>query len=114
MKPARPWSDIRYARNSSVAIVRHFQEIASHTDKPVVVYNIPSRVVVNIERTVHAIQTAMVGAERMAGVRGEAVVVALSGPHISSQNSRGVVAVSRPDREIGEEDVQQLVERRLL
>jgi 4-hydroxy-tetrahydrodipicolinate synthase len=31
------------------AIVRHFQEIAARTDKPVVVYNIPSRVVVNIE-----------------------------------------------------------------
>src|SRR6185437_2486172 len=31
------------------AIVRHFEEIASHTDKPIVVYNIPSRVVINIE-----------------------------------------------------------------
>ena len=31
------------------AIVRHFQEIAAETDRPVVVYNIPSRVVVNIE-----------------------------------------------------------------
>ncbi len=32
-------------------------------------------VVVNIEKTVHAIQTAMVAAERMAGVRGESVIV---------------------------------------
>ena len=31
------------------AIVRHFQEIAVMTDKPVIAYNIPSRVVVNIE-----------------------------------------------------------------
>jgi 4-hydroxy-tetrahydrodipicolinate synthase len=31
------------------AIVRHFQEIAAVTDKPVVVYNIPARVVINIE-----------------------------------------------------------------
>jgi cell division protein FtsA len=67
-------------------------------------------VVVNIEKTVHAIQTATVTAERMAGVRGESVVVSVAGPHITSQNSRGVIAVSRPDREIGEEDVDRVVD----
>jgi len=67
-------------------------------------------VVVNIEKTVHAIQTAMVTAERMAGVRGEAVIASLAGPHINSQNSRGVVAVSRQDREIVGEDVDRVVE----
>jgi cell division protein FtsA len=67
-------------------------------------------VVVNIEKTVHAIQTAMVGAERMAGVRGESVLVSLSGPHIASQNSRGVIAVSRPNREIIDEDIDRVVE----
>src|SRR2546430_10664145 len=51
-------------------------------------------VVVNIDKTVQSIQHAMVGAERMAGVRGESVVVCLGGPHITSQNSRGVIAVS--------------------
>ena len=67
-------------------------------------------VVVNIEKTVHAIQTAMVTAERMAGARGEAVIASLAGPHINSQNSRGVVAVSRQDREIDDEDVERVVE----
>ena len=38
-----------YSKPPQRAIVRHFQEIAAATDKPVVVYNIPSRVVVNIE-----------------------------------------------------------------
>jgi 4-hydroxy-tetrahydrodipicolinate synthase len=38
-----------YNKPPQRAIVRHFEEIASATDKPVVVYNIPSRVVVNIE-----------------------------------------------------------------
>src|ERR1700737_2104683 len=52
-------------------------------------------VVVNIDKTVQAIQQAMVGAERMAGVRGESVVVSLAGPHIPSQNSRGVSARAR-------------------
>jgi 4-hydroxy-tetrahydrodipicolinate synthase len=38
-----------YNKPPQRAIVRHFQEIAAATDKPVVVYNIPSRVIVNIE-----------------------------------------------------------------
>jgi 4-hydroxy-tetrahydrodipicolinate synthase len=38
-----------YSKPPQRAIVRHVQEIAAHTDKPVIVYNIPSRVVVNIE-----------------------------------------------------------------
>jgi 4-hydroxy-tetrahydrodipicolinate synthase len=38
-----------YCKPPQRAIVRHFQEIAERTDKPIVVYNIPSRVVINIE-----------------------------------------------------------------
>ncbi|MFL5909894.1 MAG: 4-hydroxy-tetrahydrodipicolinate synthase [Gaiellaceae bacterium] len=38
-----------YNKPPQRAIVRHFQEIAAITDKPVVAYNIPSRVIVNIE-----------------------------------------------------------------
>ncbi len=67
-------------------------------------------VVVNIDKTVQAIQNAAVAAERMAGVRIESVLCSLAGPHITSQNSRGVIAVSRPDREIGGDDVHRVVE----
>jgi cell division protein FtsA len=67
-------------------------------------------VVVNIEKTVQAIQQAMVGAERMAGVSVDSVVVSLAGSHIRSQNSRGVVAVAGSDREIRSEDVQRAVD----
>ncbi len=38
-----------YNKPPQRAIVRHFEEIAAVTDKPIVVYNIPSRVVINIE-----------------------------------------------------------------
>lgn len=38
-----------YNKPPQRAIVRHFQEIACMTDKPVLAYNIPSRVVVDIE-----------------------------------------------------------------
>lgn len=67
-------------------------------------------VVVNIERTVQAIQQAVLIAERMAGVHVESVVVSLAGSHIRSQNSRGVIAVAAADREIRERDVQRAVE----
>jgi 4-hydroxy-tetrahydrodipicolinate synthase len=38
-----------YSKPPQRAIVRHFEEIAGATDLPVVAYNIPGRVVVNIE-----------------------------------------------------------------
>ncbi len=67
-------------------------------------------VIVNLDKTIAAIQSAAVQAERMAGQRIESVVVSLGGTHVWSQNSTGVVAVARPDREIGEDDVQRVVE----
>jgi len=67
-------------------------------------------VVVNLDKTMAAIQAAAVAAERMAGQRIEQVVVSLAGTHLCSQNSTGVIAVARPDREIGEDDVQRVVE----
>jgi len=39
-----------YNKPPQRAIVRHFEEIAAATDKPVVAYNIPARVVVKMER----------------------------------------------------------------
>ncbi len=67
-------------------------------------------VVVNLEKTISSIQAATVAAERMAGQRIESVVVSLGGTHLWSQNSTGVVAVAHPDHEIGEDDVQRVVE----
>jgi cell division protein FtsA len=67
-------------------------------------------VVVNIEKTVASITAAAQAAERMAGVRFDSVVVSLAGPHLTSQNSRGVIAVSRDSHEIGAEDVERVVD----
>jgi 4-hydroxy-tetrahydrodipicolinate synthase len=38
-----------YNKPPQRAIVRHFEEIADRTDKPIIAYNIPARVVINIE-----------------------------------------------------------------
>ena len=67
-------------------------------------------VVVNIDKTVESIHAAVLRAERMAGLRIESVSVSLGGPHLRSERSRGVVAVSRPDREIEPEDIERVVE----
>jgi len=67
-------------------------------------------VVVDLNATTRAIEDAVDKAERMAGTKVAAASVAVSGEHIASQNSRGVVAVSRTDREIAEADVSRVVE----
>jgi len=67
-------------------------------------------VVVDIDATVRAITEACQKAERMAGVRVKSVHVSAGGPHMTTTNNRGVVAVSRPDREITEEDQARVME----
>ena len=55
-----------YNKPPQRAIVRHFEEITAATDKPVVAYNIPSRVVVNIEpETI----TQLASIENLVGVK---------------------------------------------
>jgi 4-hydroxy-tetrahydrodipicolinate synthase len=55
-----------YNKPPQRAIVRHFQEIACMTDKPVLAYNIPSRVVVDIEP---ATMDELARIENLAGVK---------------------------------------------
>src|SRR2546426_513149 len=67
-------------------------------------------VVVDLEKTVHSIQRAVGEAERMAGMPVRGVYAGIAGDHIRSINSRGVIAVSRKDNEIGAADVERVVE----
>lgn len=67
-------------------------------------------VVVDLEKTVGSIQRAVDEAERMAGVSVKGVTAGIAGDHIRSINSRGVIAVSRKDNEIGQADVDRVVE----
>jgi cell division protein FtsA len=66
--------------------------------------------VVNLEKTVLSIKKAVAAAEQMAGVRVRSVFAGVSGEHVRSFNSRGVVAVTRSDREIRESEVLRVVE----
>jgi cell division protein FtsA len=67
-------------------------------------------VVVDLDSTVSAIEQAVERAERMAGVKVSSAYVAVSGEHIASADSRGVVAVARGDHEIGESDVARVID----
>lgn len=66
--------------------------------------------IVDIDDAMIGINTSLEAAERMAGLSVASAVISIGGAHIESQNSRGVVAVSEPDKEITPEDVRRVVE----
>jgi cell division protein FtsA len=68
-------------------------------------------VVVNLDATVDAIKKAQEEAELMAGVEIDAAFIGISGAHIKSFNSRGVIAVSGKNREIGREDIKRVIDQ---
>ncbi len=67
-------------------------------------------VVVNLEKTVRSIETAIEQAEQMAGAKIDQVYVGIAGDHIRSYNGRGVVAVAGPENEITEDDVRRVID----
>ena len=67
-------------------------------------------VVVNIEKTVRCIQTAVERAELSSGVSIRDVVVGIAGDHIESFQTRNIVAISNTSSEITAADVRRLVE----
>ncbi|KKQ96154.1 MAG: cell division protein FtsA [Candidatus Levybacteria bacterium RIFCSPHIGHO2_02_FULL_39_36] len=66
--------------------------------------------IVDIEEAASSINASLEAAERMAGYSVDQVFVSLSGAYILSQNSKGVVAISQPNGEIEESDVQRVLE----
>lgn len=66
--------------------------------------------VVDIKEATEAVEDSIEKAERMAGHKINQAYVAVGGPHISSLNSHGIVAVSNPQGEISEEDVTRVIE----
>ncbi|TSC84633.1 MAG: cell division protein FtsA [Parcubacteria group bacterium Gr01-1014_13] len=67
-------------------------------------------VVNSIEDVVSSISACLERVERMVGVPIDSVWVGISGLHILSQSSKGVVAVSKANSEITEEDVNRALE----
>ncbi len=66
--------------------------------------------VVDLEDTISAISSSLEEAERMAGIPIEHVLVAIGGDHIQSTNSKGVIAVSGENGEVGNADLERVIE----
>ncbi len=67
-------------------------------------------VVTSIEDAVTCLTSCIEKGERMAGVPLERAIVSISGAHILSQTSKGVIAVSKANGEINEDDVERVIE----
>ncbi len=104
--------DIGSSKITCVIATRSVEESALRV---VGVASVPSKgirksQIVDIEDTIDAATTAVESAERMAGLAVRSAVASISGIHISSQNSKGLVAVQNPDGEITPLDVDRVVE----
>ncbi|MBN2384669.1 cell division protein FtsA [bacterium] len=67
-------------------------------------------VIINIDNTVKSIQEACKEAQHMAGTSIDLVYASIAGDHIRGFNSRGVIAVSRKNREITQKDKARAIE----
>lgn len=67
-------------------------------------------IISSIEDAVSSISACLEKAERMIGMPIDSAWVGISGSHIISQESHGVVAVSRSNGEISEDDVERAIE----
>lgn len=67
-------------------------------------------VIVDIDHVISGLELSVEKAERMAGHRIKEAYVSIGGPHISSMNSHGIVAVANPQFEVIEDDVRRVIE----
>lgn len=91
-------------------------ESGDHDELRIIGFNTtPSRgvkkgLIVDIEQVTGSMEENVEKAERMAGHKISHAFTSVGGPHISSLNSHGVVAVSNPQGEIVEEDVVRVID----
>lgn len=64
----------------------------------------------SLESVVESISTVLAKAEKMTGLNIDHANIAISGSHITSQESKGVIAISRADGEIREGDVERVLD----
>jgi len=67
-------------------------------------------VVVNVAEAAEAIAASVEQAVRVSGVPVDAAYVSVGGTHITSLNSRGVAAITRPERGVTQEDIDRALQ----
>src|SRR3989344_329016 len=66
-------------------------------------------VLVDIEEAASPLRESIKAAEQASGYRVTSAYVSLSGSHISSRYSKGIISVSRADQEISQEDIDRVI-----
>lgn len=67
--------------------------------------------ITDLDRATKVISRAIEEAEKIAGVSVDEVSLGIGGKHIKSQHSRGVIAISRTDKEITGKDVDRVIDQ---
>jgi cell division protein FtsA len=101
--------------NSKIRVIVAVLEEDSHLPNVIGVGVSPSNGlrkgnIIDVEETVNNISSALEDAERMAGEPVHHVFLGIGGDHISSQDSKGVIAISHSGNEIIEDDVDRVLE----
>ena len=73
-------------------------------------HGVKKGLIVDIDKVTKVVEESIEKGERMAGHKINSAFLSVGGPHITSINSHGVVAVSHPQGEIIEDDVNRVVE----
>lgn len=66
--------------------------------------------IIDLEKVMETLTESLDAAERMAGQDVKSAYLSVSGVHVTSQNSKGVVAVASPEQEIVDQDVERVIE----
>lgn len=66
--------------------------------------------IINLDQATQTITQSVEAAERMAGFQIHNAAVSICAPHIESLNSQGVVAISSPNGEISQTDIDRVIE----
>lgn len=66
-------------------------------------------VITDVEEGIVSLGSALAMAERVSGIPVEKAYVSINGSHLTSQNLRGVIAVSRADGEITPDDIDRVI-----
>jgi cell division protein FtsA len=67
-------------------------------------------VIINLDQAIQSVKQSIESSERMAGTRIDSVFVSIAGSHITSVNSKGVIAISGESPEITERDIEKVIE----
>jgi cell division protein FtsA len=73
-------------------------------------FGVKKGVIIDLDQAMQAVKESIENSERMAGIKINSAFVSIGGAHISSLNSKGVIAISGDSAEICEKDIEKVIE----